>query len=158
MLNFKRHYLANRAPFNLRFHASWFQDPMHLYAFNVSTSCKIKIRYSRIVHSVGTMAFDHVHVYSSHSYVRLEISRRSASVGRCILRDGSSARGMDAPANVLERDQKVCSVAVQNSAVGTVRSGVRAAKQLQTVQQSAPIVSIFTHVLRMPKTISMVEK
>jgi len=38
MLNFKRHYLSNRAPFNLRFRASWFQNPMHLYAFNVSRS------------------------------------------------------------------------------------------------------------------------
>ncbi|RLU17137.1 hypothetical protein DMN91_011206 [Ooceraea biroi] len=34
MLNFKRHYLTNRAPLSLRFHASWFQDPMHFYAFN----------------------------------------------------------------------------------------------------------------------------
>ncbi|XP_071571775.1 chitin deacetylase 1 isoform X2 [Temnothorax nylanderi] len=34
MLNFKRHYLTNRAPFGLHFHASWFQNPMYFYAFN----------------------------------------------------------------------------------------------------------------------------
>ncbi|XP_014480783.1 PREDICTED: uncharacterized protein LOC106747613 isoform X2 [Dinoponera quadriceps] len=34
MLNFKRHYLTNRAPLGLHFHASWFQNPMYFYAFN----------------------------------------------------------------------------------------------------------------------------
>ncbi|KAL6264333.1 hypothetical protein P5V15_004440 [Pogonomyrmex californicus] len=34
MLNFKRHYLTNRAPFGLHIHASWFQNPMYFYAFN----------------------------------------------------------------------------------------------------------------------------
>nr|XP_012153782.1 PREDICTED: uncharacterized protein LOC100882646 isoform X3 [Megachile rotundata]XP_012153793.1 PREDICTED: uncharacterized protein LOC100882646 isoform X3 [Megachile rotundata] len=34
MLNFKRHYHSNRAPFGLHFHASWFREPMYFYAFN----------------------------------------------------------------------------------------------------------------------------
>lgn len=40
MLNFKRHYLTNRAPFGLHFHASWFQNPSYFYAFNVSRFLK----------------------------------------------------------------------------------------------------------------------
>ncbi|XP_076167939.1 chitin and LDLR binding deacetylase 3 isoform X1 [Ptiloglossa arizonensis] len=31
MLNFKRHYLSNRAPLGLHLHASWFQNPMYFY-------------------------------------------------------------------------------------------------------------------------------
>ncbi|XP_066601729.1 chitin deacetylase 1 [Prorops nasuta] len=34
MLNFKRHYLTNRAPIGLHFHASWFETPMNQYAFS----------------------------------------------------------------------------------------------------------------------------
>ncbi|XP_043513906.1 chitin deacetylase 1 isoform X1 [Frieseomelitta varia] len=33
-LNFKRHYLSNRAPLGLHFHASWFQNPSYFYAFS----------------------------------------------------------------------------------------------------------------------------
>lgn len=33
--NFKRHYLTNRAPFGLHFHASWFRKPEYLSAFQV---------------------------------------------------------------------------------------------------------------------------
>ncbi|XP_015437349.1 PREDICTED: uncharacterized protein LOC107192572 [Dufourea novaeangliae] len=33
MLNFKRHYLSNRAPLGLHLHSSWFQNPMYFYAF-----------------------------------------------------------------------------------------------------------------------------
>lgn len=36
MLNFKRHYLHNRAPLGLHFHAAWFENPMYLHAFTVS--------------------------------------------------------------------------------------------------------------------------
>lgn len=36
MLNFKRHYLSNRAPLGLHFHPSWFQDPTNLFTFIVS--------------------------------------------------------------------------------------------------------------------------
>ncbi|CAK9828749.1 Chitin deacetylase 1 [Anthophora retusa] len=34
MLNFKRHYLSNRAPLGLHLHASWFQNPSYFYAFS----------------------------------------------------------------------------------------------------------------------------
>jgi len=44
MLNFKRHYLTNRAPFGLHFHAAWFQNPMYFYAFNVSRILNITIQ------------------------------------------------------------------------------------------------------------------
>ncbi|XP_012282378.1 uncharacterized protein LOC105700791 [Orussus abietinus] len=33
MLNFKRHYLSNRAPMSLRLHSAWLQNPTYLYAF-----------------------------------------------------------------------------------------------------------------------------
>lgn len=35
MLNFKRHYLSNRAPMGLHFHTSWFQTSTYFHAFNV---------------------------------------------------------------------------------------------------------------------------
>ncbi|XP_015108931.1 uncharacterized protein LOC107035846 [Diachasma alloeum] len=33
MLNFKRHYLTNRAPFGLHFNSMWFRNPTNIYAF-----------------------------------------------------------------------------------------------------------------------------
>lgn len=33
MLNFKRHYLTNRAPLGLHFHSMWFRNPTNIYAF-----------------------------------------------------------------------------------------------------------------------------
>ena len=38
MLNFKRHYITNRAPLGLHFHAAWFENPANIYAFTVSSS------------------------------------------------------------------------------------------------------------------------
>lgn len=34
--NFKRHYLTNRAPYGLHFHATWFRRRQNLAAFQVS--------------------------------------------------------------------------------------------------------------------------
>lgn len=34
MLNFKRHYLSNRAPFGLHLHASWLRNPEYFYIFS----------------------------------------------------------------------------------------------------------------------------
>ncbi|KAK0171255.1 hypothetical protein PV328_009005 [Microctonus aethiopoides] len=36
MLNFKRHYLSNRAPLGLHFNSMWFRSPTNIYAFSVS--------------------------------------------------------------------------------------------------------------------------
>lgn len=42
MLNFKRHYLSNRAPLGLHFNSMWFRSPTNIYAFSVSELFIIK--------------------------------------------------------------------------------------------------------------------
>jgi len=150
MLNFKRHYLSNRAPFNLRFRASWFQNPMHLYAFNVSRKRDHRPRSLSVRRSESRLM--RLCVYES------EIRRRSAPAGRRIPRNESSSGGMDAPTNASKRDERLCALAMQESALGTIRDGLRAAKQLQTVQQGSAILSISTYVFRVSETISVVKK
>ncbi|XP_026299909.1 uncharacterized protein LOC725391 isoform X3 [Apis mellifera] len=44
MLNFKRHYLSNRAPLGLHLHASWFQNPSYFYAFTKFMDDVLRLR------------------------------------------------------------------------------------------------------------------
>jgi hypothetical protein len=148
MLNFNRHYLSNRAPFNLRFRASWFENPMHLYAFNVSRTCR-----SSSLSPFADKNRDY-HVCASES----EIRRRSSSAGRRILRNESSSSGMDAQTNPSKRDERLCTLAMQRSTLWAIRDGLRAAQQLQTVRQGSAILSISAYVLRVSETISVVKK
>ena len=55
MMNFKRHYLDNRAPFGLHFHSSWFQNPSYFYAF------------SKFMDDV--LRFDDVYFLTSHQVI-----------------------------------------------------------------------------------------
>lgn len=80
MLNFKKHYLSNRAPLGLHFHASWFQNPSYFYAFSVSkyySSDNIFCSY-----------------YSYRSI--LEIYGRRTAIERRLLHNDLSGNRMDA--------------------------------------------------------------
>ncbi|XP_078047142.1 chitin and LDLR binding deacetylase 3 [Augochlora pura] len=44
MLNFKRHYLSNRAPLGLHLHSSWFQNPIYFYTFTKFMEDVLKLK------------------------------------------------------------------------------------------------------------------